>query len=179
MNAVMLILRLVIGALFIGHGLQKLLGWFGGPGLKGTAGMLDSLGYRPADKHAALAGLSEVGGGALLVLGLFTPLAAAAIIGMMLNATLSVHRPNGLWAQNNGYEYPLVVGTVAFAIGVIGAGTVSLDHAFGIRADGWWGVLGLALGLGVGYAIYSSRSTPGAAAAEQATKEQHDERRAA
>src|SRR4051794_35084680 len=155
----MLILRLVVGGLFVGHGLQKLFGWFDGPGIEGTAGMLDSLGYRPGRNHAVLAGLTETGGGALLVLGLFTPLAAAAVVGMMLNATLAVHRPNGLWVQNNGYEYPLVLGTAAFAIALAGGGAYSFDNGIGLHTSGWWGVVSLLLGLAVGAAIYSSRST--------------------
>src|SRR5205085_8099803 len=88
MDVGMLILRLVVGALFIGHGTQKLFGWFQGHGLEGTAGFMESLGYRPGKRYAALGGLAEAGGGALLVLGLLTPLAAALIVGMMLNAIL-------------------------------------------------------------------------------------------
>src|SRR3954469_14794319 len=175
----MLVLRLVIGGLFVGHGLQKLFGWFDGPGLDGTAGMLDSLGYRPGRHHAVLAGLTEAGGGAMLVLGLLTPLAAAAVVGMMLNATLSVHRPNGLWVQNNGYEYPLVLGTVAFAVALGGAGKYSVAHAIGLRTGGWWGVLALLFGLAVGAAINSSRRTSAEAEADSATEEQAEQRRAA
>src|SRR5204863_3313150 len=90
MDVGMLILRLVVGALFIGHGTQKLFGWFEGHGLEGTAGFMDSLGYRPGKRYAAIGGLAEAGGGLLLVLGLLTPLAAVLIVGMMLNAILSV-----------------------------------------------------------------------------------------
>src|SRR5438477_12398674 len=110
MDLGLLILRLVVGALFIGHGTQKLFGWFGGHGLEGTAGFMHSLGYRPGKRYAALAGVAEAGGGALLLIGFLTPLAAAFIIGMMLNATLSVHLENGVWATNGGYELPRVMG---------------------------------------------------------------------
>ena len=179
MNTAMLILRLVVGGLFVGHGLQKLFGWFDGPGIEGMAGMLNSLGYRPGRNHAVLAGLTEAGGGALLVLGLFTPLAAAAVIGMMLNATLSVHRPNGLWVQDNGYEYPLVLGTAAFAIALAGGGVYTVDNAIGLHTGAGWGVVSLLFGLAVGAAIYSSRSTPAEAAGAAATEDQDEERRAA
>src|SRR5205823_5009953 len=100
----LLILRVVVGALFIGHGTQKLFGWFEGHGLEGTAGFMHSLGYRPGKRYAAIGGLAEAGGGLLLVLGLLTPLAAVLIVGMMLNAILSVHLENGVWATNGGYE---------------------------------------------------------------------------
>ena len=76
----LLVIRVVVGLLFVGHGTQKLFGWFGGHGLKGTAGFFDSLGMRPGKHQAFLAGLAEAGGGALLALGLLTPLASAALI---------------------------------------------------------------------------------------------------
>ena len=181
MSAAMLILRVLIGGLFVGHGLQKLFGWFGGPGLDGMAGALDSMGYRPARKHALFAGLTEAGGGAMLVLGLLTPLAAAAVIGMMLNATLAVHRENGLWVQDNGFEYPLVLGTAAFAIAVTGPGAASLDGALGWHMSGGWGVLSLVLGLLVGMGVYATRQDPQQATAQQAqgADDEHEERRAA
>jgi putative oxidoreductase len=176
-NTAIFVLRIVVGGLFVGHGLQKLFGWFDGPGIDGTAGMLHSLGYRPSRQHALLAGMTEAGGGLLLFFGLFTPLAAAAIVGVMLNATLSVHRPNGLWVQNNGYEYPLVLGATAFAIALGGGGKYSVDNAIGLHTGGWWGLLSLLFGLAVGATIYSSRRTQ--ATEEPALAEQYDERRAA
>ena len=87
----LLVLRLVVGALFIGHGTQKLFGWFDGHGVEGTGGFMESLGYRPGKRYALLGGVAEAGGGLLLFLGLLTPLAAAAIIGMMINAIFAVH----------------------------------------------------------------------------------------
>src|SRR3954471_7383566 len=109
MSLGLLVLRVVIGLLFVGHGTQKLFGWFGGHGLEGTGGFMASLGYRPGRQHALLAGLSEAGGGALFALGLFTPLAVAILIGVMVNAIGSAHWDNGLWVTNGGYEYPLVL----------------------------------------------------------------------
>src|SRR5205807_2043288 len=83
MNIGLFILRVVVGALFFGHGAQKLFGWFRGYGLEGTGGFMHSLGYRPGRRMAMLAGIAEAGGGTLLILGVLTPLAAAASIGVM------------------------------------------------------------------------------------------------
>lgn len=75
-----------VRALFIGHGTQRLFGWFGGHGPAGTGGMLESLGFRPGRPLAVVTGLAEAGGGLLVALGLLTPLGAAAIIGVMATA---------------------------------------------------------------------------------------------
>ena len=143
----LLVLRLVVGALFIGHGTQKLFGWFGGYGVEGTGGFMESLGYRPGKRFAVLGGVAEAGGGLLLFLGLFTPLAAAAIIGMMINAIFSVHVENGPWAQSNGYEYPLVLAIVAGAIALGDGGAASLDRMFGLNLGGLIGWLGILAGI--------------------------------
>src|SRR5690606_3999496 len=105
----LLILRLVVGLVFIGHGLQKLAGWFGGQGIEGTGRWYESLGLRPGRFWATVAGLFETLGGLGFVLGLFTEISALAIIAVMLMAILSVHAPKGLWVANGGYEYNLVM----------------------------------------------------------------------
>lgn len=125
---VLLLLRVVIGLLFIGHGTQKLFGWFGGHGLKGTAGFFESLDVHPPQLWALIAALSETLGGLGLVLGFLTPLAAVAIIATMLMAVIKVHAPNGLWNSNKGYEYNLVIITVAAAIGLAGPGALAVDN---------------------------------------------------
>src|SRR5438874_1069098 len=84
---------------------SRLFGWFGGHGLEGTGGFFHGLGYRPGKFFATIAGLSEFFGGVLLALGLLTPLAAAAIIGVMFNAVAAVHGKNGPWMTDGGYEY--------------------------------------------------------------------------
>src|SRR5207245_11525623 len=114
MNTGLLILRLAVGLLLVGHGTQKLFGWFGGHGLAGTGGWLHSAGFRPGKRMAAVAGASEAGGGLVLALGLFTPLAAATIIGTLLVAA-SVHLEQGLWATNGGYELPGLLAVVGGA----------------------------------------------------------------
>ncbi|HSB66177.1 MAG TPA: DoxX family protein [Anaerolineales bacterium] len=121
------ILRLVIGLLFIGHGSQKLFGWFGGKGLQATARGYESLRLRPAKLWAVLAGLSEFLGGVGLALGFLTPLAAALIIGVMLMAIIKVHLPKGIWNQSGGFEYPLVNALIAAFIGLFGPGVYALD----------------------------------------------------
>ncbi|AIE60336.1 DoxX family protein [Bacillus methanolicus] len=127
MNAGILIIRLVIGLSFMGHGAQKLFGWFGGHGLKGTGGFFESIGIKPGYQMALLAGLAEFIGGALFALGLFTPLAAVLIAGTMVVAIVKVHGSNGFWATQNGYEYNLVLLAVAVGVALIGAGSYSID----------------------------------------------------
>jgi putative oxidoreductase len=101
--------RVVIGGLFIGHGTQKLFGWFGGHGLEGTAGFFESIGLRPGKRNAMAAGISEAAGGAALATGAATPLAAAALIGTMITAVRTVHLKNGVWITDGGFEYNLVL----------------------------------------------------------------------
>jgi putative oxidoreductase len=133
------IIRLVLGLLLVGHGTQKLFGWYGGHGLRGTGGFFESLGFRPGHIMAGIAGLSEAGGGLLLVLGLLTPLGAAMVAGTMLVAAVSVHAPNGLWATNGGYEVPLLYGLVAIGLAFTGAGGWSIDSAADIPWTRGWG----------------------------------------
>ena len=142
MDTGLLIVRLVFGALLVGHGTQKLLGWFGGHGLEGTGAFFHSLGFRPGKPMAAIAGLSEAGGGLLLALGLLTPLAGAAIVGTLFVAA-SVHADKGVWGQNGGYETASLYGALAAAIALTGPGSVSLDRAIGID-DSWSVALGIA-----------------------------------
>ena len=147
MNIALLILRVVVGGLFAGHGAQKLFGWFGGHGLQNTGGFFESLGFRPGTPMAFVAGAAELGGGLLLGFGLFVPAAALMLTGVMLSAIAAVHWPKGIWNQNGGIEFPLVLATVAFAVAATGAGRYSLDNAFGIDWHGLWWALG-AVGLG-------------------------------
>jgi putative oxidoreductase len=156
MDLALLVLRLVVGLLFVGHGAQKLFGAFGGGGLQGTAGMFDNIGLQPGWLHARAAGTAEFLGGALIALGLFTPFAAAALIGVMTAAVITVHAPNGIWNSNQGYEFNLVLAAVVFALAGIGAGAWSLDNAFGFDLHGViWAIAALAAGIigGVGTVI--------------------------
>jgi putative oxidoreductase len=123
----LLIIRLVIGVLFIGHGAQKLFGWFGGYGLKGTGGWFESIGIKPGVIMALFAGLAELVGGILFALGFLTPLAGIMIAGTMVMAIVKVHAPNGLWATSNGYEFNLTLLAVAIGVALIGPGQYALD----------------------------------------------------
>jgi putative oxidoreductase len=123
----LLIIRVVVGLLFVGHGAQKLFGWFGGYGPKGTGGWMESIGMKPGVLMAVAAGLMELVGGALFAAGLFTPLAAALITLTMLGAIVKVHWKNGIWVTANGYEYPLVLVAVVIGVAFAGAGSYSLD----------------------------------------------------
>src|ERR687885_2633073 len=131
-NVALLILRIVVGVLFMGHGAQKLFGVFGGPGPAGFAGWLQGLGLRPARVWAIVAGLCEFGGGLLFALGLVTLIAALALLAVMLTAVATVHWTKGLWVTKGGYEYNLVLSAVAAALALAGPGLYALDHVFGL-----------------------------------------------
>jgi len=132
----LLILRLVVGLTLAAHGAQKLFGWFGGYGLKGTGGFLEQLGFVPGRRNALFAGLAELGGGLLLALGLATPLAAVLIISVMFVAIVSVHLKSGFFNHVQGYEYLLILGVVALSIVLMGPGPISLDAVLGIQDSG-------------------------------------------
>ena len=134
-----LVARTVIGGLFVGHGTQKLMGWFGGPGLAGTEQMMSGLSMHPTRRNALAAGLSETVGGTLLAAGLATPLAAASLIGVMTTAIRKVHLKNGVWVTNGGYEYNVVLVAALLALVDGGPGELSLDAALGIddTGPGW------------------------------------------
>jgi putative oxidoreductase len=145
-----LILRLVVGLLFVGHGAQKLFGWFGGEGLARTGAWMEPLGLRPGRLWALAAGLAEFVGGALLALGLLTPLAAVLLTPVMAAATVLVHARHGLWVQNGGFEYPLVNAAVAVAVGLAGPRAYALDPQLGLGVPAQPVVLaGLALAAAV------------------------------
>jgi putative oxidoreductase len=155
----LLVLRVVVGALFVGHGAQKLFGVFGGHGLLGTAGFFEQIGLRPSRLHAVFAGVAETAGGLLLALGLLTPLAAVLLTAVMTAAIVTVHLRNGVWVTENGFEYPLVLIAAVFAVTAIGAGDWSLDNVLDldVAGAGWaLGALGLGLIGGLG-AVLSSR----------------------
>jgi putative oxidoreductase len=125
------LLRVIVGGLFIGHGLQKLAGKFGGYGPEGTGQFFESLGLRPGKTHAVAAGAAEAGGGALIALGAFTPLGAAMLTGTMVTAIKTVHASKGPWVSEGGYEYNLVLLAIVFAITDAGPGDWSVDGARG------------------------------------------------
>src|ERR687887_1315062 len=139
----LVLLRVVVGATMAAHGAQKLFGWFDGPRLAGVKAMLGNLGFRLPALMAFGLGLTEFGGGALFALGFLTPLAALGIAVVMLNAIALVHFKNSFWAGKGGYEFNLVLLTVAVAVSAAGPGRFSIDRALGWddNLSGlWWGI---------------------------------------
>src|SRR4051794_1223383 len=155
MDLALLVLPVVVGLFFAGHGAQKLWGAFGGHGLEGTGGFFDSLGMRPGRLNAQLAGTSEFLGGLLLAFGLLSPLGAILIISVMTVAILTVHGKNGPWVTEQGYEYNVVLIAAAF-VAAAGPGTASLDSAFGLDAyhGAEWAIAALFVGVAGGAIAY-------------------------
>jgi len=143
--AALLLVRVVVGITMIAHGLNH---WRGGGRIKGTARWFSGLGLRYGTLQAWMSVVTEIGAGALLVLGLLTPLACAAVISVMLVAGILAHRPNGFFVFKEGYEYVLVLAVASLALALLGPGRWSVDDAAGIVLDGWAGG-GVALGVAV------------------------------
>ncbi|MCF8568365.1 DoxX family protein [Alicyclobacillus tolerans] len=125
----LLIIRLIVGLTFAGHGTQKLFGWFGGHGLKGTGGWLESIGVKPGVLMALFAGLAEFVGGLLFAAGLWLPIAALLIVITMLVAIFTVSGKNGYWITQNGLEYNLALIAVAIGVALIGPGAYAIHFA--------------------------------------------------
>jgi putative oxidoreductase len=147
MKVARLLLRLLVGGLFVGHGTQKLFGWFGGSGLDATANGFESMGMRPGRRHAIAGGVGEAGGGAALALGLATPVASGVLTAVMLTAIHRVHLKNGPWVTKGGYEYNAVLIAAVLSLAEAGPGKFSLDAALGIEHSGArWAIAAAALG---------------------------------
>jgi len=119
--------RLGAGVIFAAHGAQKLFGWFGGYGLEGTAGWMESIGLAPGTLMAALAGGAEFFGGLLLIAGFLVRPTAVVLAITMLVAIVTVHLQNGLFMSNNGYEFGLALLVISIGLAVRGAGSLSID----------------------------------------------------
>jgi putative oxidoreductase len=169
-----LLLRAAVGSFFIGHGTQKLFGWFGGHGLKNTAEAFDGMGMKPGVVHASAAGAAETLGGAGLLLGYRTPLASAGIVSVMLTAINRVHLKNGPWASDGGYEYNAVLIAAAVSLAESGPGVLSLDALRGKEKVGAkWGLFSLlagAAGAAGAHVFAESRATPVDAGADAAAE---------
>jgi len=169
LNLGQLAIRGIVGPLFVGHGAQKLFGWFGGHGVEGTGGFFESLGLKPGRRHATAAGVAETAGGALITVGALTPIAAAGISGTMITAIRKAHAANGIWATQGGYEYNLVLLAAMAAISDLGPGKPSVDEAaFPWMKGPAFAVLQLAAGVAGSYLATErfSDATPGEAPQE-------------
>jgi putative oxidoreductase len=164
-----LLARATIGLLFVGHGTQKLFGWFGGGGTAETGRFFERLGLRPGDRHALAAGAAEAGGGLLFAVGAATPLAAAGLSGTMITAIKTVHWEKGVWSARGGYEYNLVLLAAVFGLTENGPGKWSLDAALGRPRWGTgWALAALVAGAaGSATALAAANREPGTEA-EQA-----------
>lgn len=147
-----LVIRIALGVVFIAHGYNHV---FGGGKIAGTGRWFESLGMRLGRLQAWLASLTELGSGALLILGLATPVAAAGIVGTMLVAWITNHLKNGffIFRPGEGYNYVMTLTLVSLGLAGYGAGRVSLDYVLGwFQPGGWWG-LGIAAVGGIGGAF--------------------------
>jgi putative oxidoreductase len=155
MNVGRLLLRGVVGPLFVGHGTQKLFGWFDGHGPDATGGFFESIGLRPGKRHATAAGWSETLGGVLLTLGALTPVAQTLITGTMVTAIRKVHAQNGPWVTANGFEYNLTLIALTAALTETGPGSPSVDAGlFGDSLKGkGWALAALAAGVAGSYLV--------------------------
>ncbi|HUN37623.1 MAG TPA: DoxX family protein [Trebonia sp.] len=141
----LLVVRVVVGVTMIRHGYNH---WRGGGKIAGTARWFSGLGLKYGVLQAWMSVVTELGAGFLLIIGLLTPLAGAAIISVMLVAGLLAHRKNGFFVFKDGYEYVLLIAVVCLLLGALGPGHFSVDYAAGIQITGWAGA-GIALGIAV------------------------------
>jgi putative oxidoreductase len=161
MDLGLLLIRVVVGGLLAGHGIQKLFGRLGGHGLDGTGGYLATHGFLPGRPFAALAGLAELIGGLLLVAGLATPLAAALIVSTMIVAARTDHAGKGLWVFNGGAEYALTVASIGLGLAIVGPGDLSLDQLVGLESGGpVAGLVALAVAAIGATAVLMARTRP-------------------
>ena len=131
-DTALLILRLTVGLYLMGHGAQKLFGWFKGGGPAGTVAMTTRLGFRPPQLWAAGLSLSETGGGLLVVVGLLGPVGPLAIAAAMAVAIRVSHWGKGAFNHGGGFELPLVYLLASASLVVSGPGAYSVDDWLGI-----------------------------------------------
>ena len=146
----LLILQIGVGLTFAAHGAQKLFGWWDGPGLAGWEGAMEHMGFRPARPFALTSALIEFGGGVLLAVGLATPVVSALLVAQAVVIIGQVHWANGFFNAKSGFEFPLLLGVGAAAVGLAGPGAASLDAALGIAIDPTIRILLVSGGIGAG-----------------------------
>ncbi len=146
LDVAMLILRVGLGGIFLAHGIKH------ARGRQKTSNWFASIGFRNAEFNWFMSTASEIAVGAFLILGLFTTLGVAALVGVMTVAFWVVHRKAGFWVTarpDEGWEYVFTLVFTAAALAIAGPGEISLDHVLGIAddLDGWVGVAGVAVGV--------------------------------
>ena len=133
-NTAITVIRVILGIVLFSHGAQKLLGWFGGYGFSGTMGFLTGGAHLPYI-IALLVIIIEFFGSLFLIAGFATRFAALAVIILFIGIIFTVHLPNGFfmnWGGNQkgeGYEYHLLVLSIALALLINGGGRFSADKA--------------------------------------------------
>src|SRR5437763_8377804 len=168
------LLRVIVGGLFIGHGTQKLFGWFEGPGLEATGQGFEQLGLEPGRRHATMAGATETAAGTMILTGTATPLAASMLTSVMLTAIDRVHRSKGLWNTAGGYEYNAVMIAALLTLVEIGPGSLSVDRARGAESHGPRWSLFAELAGAAGAAAVRLASPPRPAPAEPAVEREQE-----
>ena len=133
----LLVVRIVVGLIMAAHGASKLWGWFGGHGVRATGQFFEQMGFHPGVAFAAAASVSEIVSGLLVAVGFLGPIGPALMISVMIVAAITVHLGQGLLAPK-GVEMPLLYGSAAFALALIGFGEYSLDAVLGLA--GRWSV---------------------------------------
>jgi putative oxidoreductase len=161
-----LLLRAVVGEVFVVHGSQKLFGAFGGYGPDGTGQFFESLGLRPGRRNALAAGATEVTSGTLMALGLATPAAAAGLTAVMITALRTAVWKDGIKPATG--EFEVLLAAAALAIADVGPGPLSLDAALGRERRGpGWALAALAAGAaGSAVAMEVGRRQPAPPASE-------------
>jgi putative oxidoreductase len=151
-DVALLVLRGAVGAVFLAHGWNHI---FGGGRIAGTGRWFESLGMRPGVVHAWLASVTEVVAGVLLIVGLLTPLAGAAVVGVMLVAWITNHRGNGffIFRPGEGWEYVMTLTVTGLSIAMLGAGSISLDNALDLDGLAGWTGFWIAVIAGAGGAL--------------------------
>jgi putative oxidoreductase len=159
----LLVLRVGVGVPFALHGFQKIFGWFGGGGMRGTSSWFASLGFGDGRAATVMAGTGEIAGGLGLALGLLTPFAAAAVAGTMTTAAFVNNAAAGYWSVAKGWELNGYLIVVAAALAITGPGALSLDRMLGVPElvglplDGAVGAVVVLIGLVGGWVRWVTR----------------------